>query len=288
MSQSLSKTVFPWSTFRSVCQNGLQAIRPFVSVSGAGTLNDPQGWNFEPAWPPSYWAYGRMRAVLSVEDARSVEPKTLLEIAAGDGALGATLAADGCSVTANDLRTDHLTTSLKQFTSGSSVRVIGGNLFELPPDQLGRFDLVVACEIVEHVADTVAFLSQLRKFVRPGGHLLITTPNGEFFRNRLPTWSQITDFKALESRQFMPDADGHLFLITPSEMAKLGVAAGFNTARISVWGSPFLSGNAGMRMFRGSMAFPMACRLEEAVQRLPAKRRSQLCTAMVALFQAPE
>ncbi|MBI2755234.1 MAG: methyltransferase domain-containing protein [Chloroflexi bacterium] len=39
------------------------------------------------------------------------------------------------------------------------------------------FDAVVAAEILEHVFDTQAFLAELARVVRSGGHVLITTPN---------------------------------------------------------------------------------------------------------------
>jgi SAM-dependent methyltransferase len=41
----------------------------------------------------------------------------------------------------------------------------------------GSFDLVWASEVIEHVADTARFLSEVRRVLAPGGRLLITTPN---------------------------------------------------------------------------------------------------------------
>ncbi len=40
-----------------------------------------------------------------------------------------------------------------------------------------RFDVVLAMEIVEHVADPLAFLTSCRKLLRPGGLLLVSTIN---------------------------------------------------------------------------------------------------------------
>jgi ubiquinone/menaquinone biosynthesis C-methylase UbiE len=39
------------------------------------------------------------------------------------------------------------------------------------------FDLVWAGEVIEHVADTGAWLSEVRRVLKPGAQLLITTPN---------------------------------------------------------------------------------------------------------------
>jgi len=38
------------------------------------------------------------------------------------------------------------------------------------------FDMVWASEVIEHVADTARWLSEVRRVLRPGGRLLVTTP----------------------------------------------------------------------------------------------------------------
>jgi ubiquinone/menaquinone biosynthesis C-methylase UbiE len=40
----------------------------------------------------------------------------------------------------------------------------------------GRFDLVWSSEVIEHVADTARWLSEVRRVLAPGGRLLLTTP----------------------------------------------------------------------------------------------------------------
>ena len=40
----------------------------------------------------------------------------------------------------------------------------------------GSFDLVWASEVIEHVADTAVWLSELRRVLHPGGRVLLTTP----------------------------------------------------------------------------------------------------------------
>jgi ubiquinone/menaquinone biosynthesis C-methylase UbiE len=39
------------------------------------------------------------------------------------------------------------------------------------------FDLVWASEVIEHVADTARWLSEVRRVLKPGGRVLITTPS---------------------------------------------------------------------------------------------------------------
>ena len=45
------------------------------------------------------------------------------------------------------------------------------------PFQDGAYDVVWASEVIEHVADTARWLSEVRRVLRPGGQLLLTTPN---------------------------------------------------------------------------------------------------------------
>ena len=48
-------------------------------------------------------------------------------------------------------------------------------LESLPFDD-GRFDLLLACNVIEHVDDDAAALAELRRVAAAGGHLLITVP----------------------------------------------------------------------------------------------------------------
>ncbi len=261
-----------YSLFQSVCSSGLSQVRPLKE-----TATDPGGWNFSSAWPPSYHAYGRMRALIALSDALDLKPASVLEIAAGDAALCASLQLQGCKVTANDLRKENLENAIAEFRNGDSIRFSPGNLFDLNPETTGLYDLVIACEIVEHVAHTVDFLKQLRRFVAPGGRILLTTPNGSYFRNTLPTHSMINDFEALERDEFKPDADGHLFLITPAEMVNLASQAGLTVERLSLWGTPFLTGHMGIARWASKSWCRPSHYLEELTQKLPFAVQAKLC-----------
>ncbi|MBL8384244.1 MAG: class I SAM-dependent methyltransferase [Burkholderiales bacterium] len=54
-----------------------------------------------------------------------------------------------------------------------------GNLdFAVGVDAPGRWDLVIASEVIEHVEHPVRFLAGLRAHLHPGGTIVLTTPNG--------------------------------------------------------------------------------------------------------------
>ena len=273
---------FPeYSLFRAVCSSGLSKMRP---LRGIRDVKDQWGWNFGCGWPPSYWAYGRMRAMMTMLEATSLNPRSVLEVAAGDASLSACLELTGCRVVANDLRGEHLEEAIGNFANAEDIQRLPGNLFDLEPSATGYFDLVTACEIIEHVAHTVDFLRQLKRFLNPGGHILVTTPNGSYFRNTLPTHSEIRDFDALESHQFRPDSDGHLFLITPREMANLARNAGLMVERMTLWGTPVMTGHVGLATLASRSACWTCYQLERLSQKLPFAIKEKACFSLLAVL----
>jgi 2-polyprenyl-3-methyl-5-hydroxy-6-metoxy-1,4-benzoquinol methylase len=281
----LDDTFPSYSLFCDVLKNGLSVARPLIAERAK--RRDKGGWNYASAAVPSYEAYGRMRALFALGAAKSLMPRRVLEVAAGDGALCASLRATvGCEVFANDLQVENLEESLQCFANGDSIGRLPGNVFDLEPSRTGQFDLIVACEIIEHVAHTTDFLKQLRRFLTPGGRLLLTTPNGAYFRNRLPTYSQIRDFTALEGQQFKPDADGHLFLITPSEIRGLSAESGLRLERLDLWATPAITGHCGMRIASSlGLRWPWYA-LESALLKLPPSVSQTYCFALSAVLSA--
>ncbi len=74
--------------------------------------------------------------------------------------------------------------------------------------EAGAFDLALSYQVIEHVPDVDAFTAMLKAAVRPGGHVLITTPN---LKRRAPGGevnpfhvSEMThaEFAALMARHF--------------------------------------------------------------------------------------
>ena len=225
-----------------------------------------------------------MRSLATLEMVLSLKPKRVLEVAAGDASLCACLAATGVEVFANDLRTESLREAVSCFSVGNQINLLPGNLFDLDPAESGLFDLVIACEIIEHVAHTVDLLRHLRRFLTPGGHLLLTTPNGSYFRNSLPTYSEIEDPRTLEASQFKPDADGHLFLLTSAELRDVARQAGFLVEQVDLFATPFITGHCRLSMLHGRSVARLCYRLEQLSQHLSFKTREKLCFLMFALL----
>lgn len=64
----------------------------------------------------------------------------------------------------------------------------------IPEEFAGTFDLVVSSEVIEHIQDQLSYLKNIFTLLRPGGHFLISTPNGAwfdaFYRDGRESWKQ--------------------------------------------------------------------------------------------------
>ena len=105
----------------------------------------------------------------------------LLDVAAGSGIAAGILQDRGWEVSALDI-SEELVSQIRD--RGIEARVHDLSSRPLPfEDQ--TFEAVFAGEIIEHLVDTSGFLEQLRRVLRPGGVLVLTTPNLASIENRL-------------------------------------------------------------------------------------------------------
>jgi 2-polyprenyl-3-methyl-5-hydroxy-6-metoxy-1,4-benzoquinol methylase len=169
-------------------------------------------------------------------------PARVLDIAAAQGNFSIVLAELGYTVTWNDLR-DDLVGLVELKTDRRDIRFLPGNVFDLPAEQVGRFDAILATEVIEHVAHPDEFLRQLASLLEPGGVIVLTTPNGKYFRNDLPRFSDCPDPSMYEAMQFKPDGDGHIFLLHPDEYEPLATKAGLTVERLEFFTNPLTNGH---------------------------------------------
>jgi 2-polyprenyl-3-methyl-5-hydroxy-6-metoxy-1,4-benzoquinol methylase len=55
------------------------------------------------------------------------------------------------------------------------AEVLVGGVEQLPPD--AKFDCVIATQVIEHVYEPLQFVKQLANHTRPGGHIVLATPD---------------------------------------------------------------------------------------------------------------
>ncbi|GAC1343961.1 MAG: hypothetical protein NVSMB18_20720 [Acetobacteraceae bacterium] len=88
----------------------------------------------------------------------------------------------------------------------------------------GAMDVVAGSEVIEHVPSPAAFLRTLRAMLRPGGVLVLTTPNGDDVRPSTPAGVLIP----------LLSPGLHLVLQSPRSLSRLLDEAGFGHVRVDV------------------------------------------------------
>ncbi|MFN9402219.1 MAG: class I SAM-dependent methyltransferase, partial [Dolichospermum sp.] len=121
------------------------------------------------------------------------------------------------------------------------VHYVPGNVFDL--DLNNQFDIVLIAEVIEHVAHPDEFLRTIAQMLKPGGHIVLTTPNGGYFKNTLPKFSDCPDPSQYEIMQFKPNSDGHIFLLHLDEIEQLTYQAGLVVKETRLVTNPLTNGH---------------------------------------------
>jgi 2-polyprenyl-3-methyl-5-hydroxy-6-metoxy-1,4-benzoquinol methylase len=206
----------------------------------------------------------------------------VLDIAAAQGNFSLAIAEMGYDVTWNDLREDLADYVRIKYESGQ-ISFAPGNAFDLDFPYL--FDAVLITEVIEHVAHPDQFLVSTARLVRPGGYIIMTTPNGEYFLNNLPKFSECQDPSIFESVQFGPDADGHLFLLHRDEVEAFAATTGLQIDRFILFNNPLTSGHLKLRFLLRVLPKRFVSSVERWLQHLPAYLVSKVSAQMAVRFQ---
>ena len=99
------------------------------------------------------------------------EAEHALDLGCGDGRLTSELRAG--AITAADVSEVALRRAARRLPDAEIARVAPD---EPLPFVDGEFELVLCAETIEHVRDVQLFLSEVRRVLRPGGGLALTTP----------------------------------------------------------------------------------------------------------------
>lgn len=154
----------------------------------------------------------------------------VLDVGCGEGQFTTELARMGAQVLGVDVAEEPLRRARLRDPALQLQLVADGEPWELAD---ASFDVVWAGEVIEHVADTAVWLSELRRVLRSGGSLLLSTP--AYGRLRLMS---LALSKRAFARHFDPLGD-HLRFYSRQTLTQLIGEFGFERVRVrSAAGAP--------------------------------------------------
>ncbi len=167
-------------------------------------------------------------------------PRVILDVGCAQGTLALLLAEKGHRVFAMDIRPQFLAYARSRYEYGD-IRFVTANAMEHDWDR--RFDLIFANQILEHLVYPVPFLRRLASWLSPGGRIVCTTPNGDYVKSALPSFSELGEPDHHAHRQFSADGDGHFFAYSSSELKRIMKEAALQDVRISFFDTPWTTGH---------------------------------------------
>lgn len=232
--------------------------------------------------------YGeRRRRVLRAAAELTHGPADILDIAAAQGNFSIAVAGMGHRVTWNDFRGELADYVRMKMPAGIELAFVPGNILEVEEAYRERFDVVMALEVIEHVAHPDDFLKSLARLVKPSGHIIVSTPNGGYVMNTLPRFSDCPDASIFEDAQFKPDSDGHIFLLHEDEMREQARLAGLDVVRHDLFNNPLTCGHMKSGRLLRYLPDAVVQGVEWLTARLPRILSRKVNAASLTILQRP-
>ena len=100
----------------------------------------------------------------------------VLDLSAGRGEIAAALAGDGCDVRGTHFRADDYKLAEEPPSPGIAIDP-DVDLTRPLPYGSAAFDLVILCEVAEHLPTYIPVIAEIGRVLAPSGHLILSTPN---------------------------------------------------------------------------------------------------------------
>jgi 2-polyprenyl-3-methyl-5-hydroxy-6-metoxy-1,4-benzoquinol methylase len=189
------------------------------------------------SWPPED-SYGRLKRLHFVsETIETLRPRRILDVGCGSGTQLTRPLAEAFP----EIEIVAVDDDARSIAWARAERPPANLRFDAPAAVEGTFDLVIASEVLEHVAAPDQFLAELHRRLAAGGRLILTVPNGYGSYE----WMSLIEVgvtlsgarRLLRGRQTPPDeadtfaVSPHLNFFSVTELEELFDSAAFRVIR---------------------------------------------------------
>jgi len=168
-------------------------------------------------------AFHRRRLVARWIGALAPAPTSVLDVGCGQGDLLKELAArvPEAHLFGADLSEQSLEDTRRKHPNADVFRLdLADPEFDrLHEERRDQFDVIVCCEVLEHLEDDRLGVRRLKSLLAPGGHLAVSVPGGKMSRYDVII--------------------GHQRHYRSHELANLLTSAGLDVRKVMAWGFPF-------------------------------------------------
>ncbi len=182
--------------------------------------SESSGINKQVRWP-LYLLFSLIKRILFIRQGRKLLndmylPRSkhgkLLEVGCGDGRRLLRLRKKGWIVEGQEVDKKAISNALAK----SNAHIHEGELTKLALGE-GTFDAVVLNHVIEHLLDPIELLQECHRILKPGGRIVVVTPNIGSLGHRYfsSSWMGL-------------DPPRHLFIFQQRNLKKMALAAGFD------------------------------------------------------------
>lgn len=235
---------------------------------------------WDPAITPHIWNvyHNQLEIYSSFADRPGI---SILDVGCAQGTLALHLAEQDHQVTAIDIRPQFLEYAKSRYTHGNvNFLTLDAMIDSIP----GKYDLIFANQIIEHLVYPDELCSRLFAVLKPGGRLVVTTPNYHYIMSALPSYRELGDPTGWEHMQNSADGDGHFYAYRAEELASAFSASNFVDVSVRPFETPAISGHMKIRYLHGRVPISVLKFVERTLLAVPVLRfklaHQLLCTGV--------
>ncbi len=162
-----------------------------------------------------------------------VAGKKVLDVACGEGYGSALMSRSAAEVSGVDISAAAITHARALYADHASVQYFEASCTQLPFDK-ASFDVVVSFETIEHIAEQVEFLDEIKRVLKPDGVLILSCPNKAEYSDKRGFTNEFhvkelyrRELEALlvprfAKRRWLSQRNAFVSLIAPEDLANIG------------------------------------------------------------------